>query len=225
MITFRVSITTNRRNNHWIQSIMYIEGYHQAYEYFVMNEDGNAVTRKLIDEFKSSYPELTFLEERIITASENDRRRFLEENRKVYNLAVEQNLCSDLLRKHMSCWTKIDKSGAVTRQRTKMNGIPTSDIKHHCKRFDGNRAVMEFFNKNQCPVCRDSFKEVLEEDRHITTQPCGHPVCCKCCDDILRTNQNPSCPICREDMDIEKFHVMKFDTNLQPIPEDRRIYY
>ena len=225
MITFRVSITTNRRNNHWIQSIMYIEGYHQAYEYFVMNEDGNAVTRKLIDEFKSSYPELTFLEERIITASENDRQRFLEENRKVYNVAVELNLCSDLLQKHMSCWAEVGKNGAVTRQHTKTSGIPSCDLKHHFKRFEGNKAVMEFFNKNQCPVCMASYKEILKEDRHITTLPCGHPVCCKCCDQILRTNQNPTCPICREDMDEIELDVMKFDINLQLLPEDRRIYY
>ena len=224
MTIFRVTITTNREDNIWIQRIIFHEGNHQAYDCRVMNEYGNIVTCELIDEFKFIYPELTFLEEQIITALENDRERFLEENREVYNIAVEQKLCTDLLLKHMSCWTKIDKSGAVTRKHTKMNGVPTSDIKHHCKRFDGIGAVMDFFETNECPVCKDSYKEILQEDRHITTQPCGHPVCCKCCDEILRANQNSTCPICREDMDIEKFDIMKFDTNLQLLPQGSKIY-
>ena len=225
MTIFRVTIITNREDNIWIQRIIFHEGNHQAYDCRVMNEYGNIVTCELIDEFKFIYPELTFLEEQIITALENDRERFLEENREVYNIAVEQNLCTDLLLKHMSCWTKIDKSRAVTRQHTKMNGIPSCDIKHHFKTFDGNRAVLEFFNKNQCPVCMASYKEILKEDRHIIIQLCGHPVCCKCCVKILRYNEFPTCPICREDMDEDEFQVMKFDVNLQQLAEERKIYY
>ena len=227
MTIFKVHISTNRENNIWIQRMIFYEGFHAAYECKVNNEDGNFITLRLINELKFIYPALTFLEEQIITALENGRQRFLKENRAVYNVAVEQNLCSDLFLKHMSCWTKIDTSRVVTRQHTYMNGIPSCDIKHHFKRFEGNRAVMNFFNANQCPVCKASYKEILKEDLHIIIQQCGHPVCCKCCDDICRYNEFPTCPVCREDIDMDRqeFHVMKFDVNLKQLPLGRRIYY
>ena len=224
MTRFRVYIKTNHRSNQWIQSIKFFEGYYQAsYECVVTHEDGNLVTCVLIDHFKSSYPELTFLEEQIITALENDRQRFLQVNREIVNMIVERNLRSDLLQKHLSCWHR-SASGAVTRQHTKKNGVPNCDLKHHFKRLDGSKAVMDFFNKNQCPVCMASYKEILQNDQHIIVQLCGHQVCCNCCDEILRTNQNPKCPMCREGMDENELNVMMFDINLQVLPEGRRIY-
>ena len=232
MTRFRVYMITNHENNHWRQIIKFCEGYHHAViEPVVTHEDGNVVTCGLIDHFKSRYPELTFLEEQIITALENDRQRFLEvitEYREILevNIAVDLNLPSDLLQKHLSCYAilcHIGKSVAVTRQHTKRNGIPNCDLKHHFKRFDGDKAVMDFFNKNQCPVCMASYKKIIQEDRHIIVQLCGHPAC-KCCDEILRTNQSPKCPMCREGMVGYELDVMTFDVNLQVAPKDRRIY-
>ena len=223
MRKFSVTISANLKNNEWMQSIWIYEDDLETYHCYVKNENGNVVTSKLIDEFQFVYPKLSFLKQEIITALENGRQHFLVENREIYKAIEQRYLSTDLLRKHISCWTAIDESGVVTRQDSKTNGIPDCDMKYHFKRLNENNPVMNIFNKNECPVCFDSYKKILEEHRHIVIPPCGHPICCNCCDETLR--RKPECPCCRADVDVDELHVMKFNINLQPLPQERSIYY
>ena len=202
------------------------EGNLETHDCQVEHEDKHFVTSRLVNELKVIYPRLSFLSKEIIEASEIGRQEFLMENRKVYNIAVEHDASNNQLRNHICCCseiTEIDRSCVVTRQDARLNGIPNCDMKHHLKRFDKTSHSMEYFNRNKCPVCMISYKEILEEDRHIVIPECGHPICCTCCDEHLRNK--PECPCCREEMDKNKFEAMKFDINLQLLPQGRRIFY
>ena len=221
MTKLSVMISINRVNNKWIQSFQFYEGKLESYEGQYEHEDENDLTRNIIDEFETFYPGLSFLSEKIIEALNSSREQFLMDGRKNYYLAVEHDVSNDQLQNHMCCWKKIDKT--VTRKYTRMNGVPNCDMKHHFKRFDNTSKSMEYFNNKKCPVCMASYKEILEDDQHVVIPQCGHPICCKCCDESLRNK--PDCPLCREEMDIDKFDVMKFDINLQLVPQERRIYY
>ena len=226
MIKLSVMVITNRVNNKWIQSIEVYEGKLRSFDCQFGHEDGNNVTTELIDEFEYLYPSLSILSEKIIETLNFSREKFLMKGRIVYNLAAEHDVSKNQLQNHICCNGEIDKSGVVTRKDVKLNGIPNCDMKYHFKRFDKTSHSMGYFNNNKCPVCMATYKEILENDRHIVIPKCGHPICCKCCDETLRIK--PNCPLGREDMDIWKkgeFVVMKFDTNLQPLPQERRIYY
>ena len=222
MIKLSVMVITNRENNKWIQSIEVYEGKLRSFVCQFGHEDGNNVITGLIDEFELFFPSLSILSEKIIEALNLNREQFLMEG-KYYNLAVEHDVSNDQLQNHISCWNKIDETCAVTRKYSRLNGVPNCDMKHHFKRFDNTSQTMKYFNNNKCPVCLASYKEILEKDRHIVIPECGHPICCKCCDEVLRNK--PECPLGKGYMDIDKFYVMKFDTNLQLLPQERKIYY
>ena len=225
MAIFSVYIYTNHVNNKWIQTIEICEG-ELDYTCIVDHEDENVVTSKIVGEFKALYPRLSYLNQKVIAASTFGRQQFMMKDREICNIAVQQDVSNDQFENHISCCNKIDTSGAVTRQNAKNNGIPNYDMKHHFKQFGAEKSVMDFFTENKCSDCRASYNEILEEDQHIVIPQCGHPICCKCCDETLRIK--PNCPLGREDMDIWKkgeFVVMKFDTNLQLLPQERRIYY
>ena len=91
------------------------------------------------------------------------------------------------------------------------------------KTIEENSPTMNFFTQNSCPVCMASYKEVIEEDHHIVIPACGHPICCKCCDEVLRNDGR--CSICRDDYDIDEFDIMIFDINLQKIPHKENVFY
>ena len=91
------------------------------------------------------------------------------------------------------------------------------------KTIEENSPTMNFFTQNSCPVCMASYKEVIEEDHHIVIPACGHPICCKCCDELLRNDGR--CSICRDDYDIEEFDIMVFDINLQQIPHKGNVFH
>ena len=226
MTKFSVIIDTNRVNNKWIQSIEVFEGKLETYDCQLEHEDGHIVTSRIVNELKSIYPSLSFLSQEIIEASEIGRQEFLMENKKVYNIAVEHDASNNQLMNHFCCCseiTEIDRSCVVTRQDARLNGIPNCDMKPHFKRFDKTSHSMEYFDRNKCPVCMKSYTKILEDDRHIVIPPCGHPICCKCSDEILRIK--PECPCCREEMDRDDFEVMKFDINIKLVPQERKIYY
>ena len=50
-------------------------------------------------------------------------------------------------------------------------------------RIWGNR--IQQFEDNECCVCLSNYKEILDEDLHIVIPSCGHPLCCKCADNIV----------------------------------------
>ena len=222
MTKFSAIIYTNRVYNKWIQTIEMYEGKLETHDCTVEHEDGHFVTSQLVDEFDKTYPRLSFLSQEIIEALKIGRQKCLIENRNGYNLTVERDISNNQLQNHICCRSETGKSGVVTREHARLNGIPNCDMKHHFKRFDETSHSMDYFNRNECPVCMKSYKEILEDDRHIVIPLCGHPICCKCSDEILRTKRK--CPCCREFIGTYEFDVMKFDIYIQLVPQERRIY-
>ena len=44
---------------------------------------------------------------------------------------------------------------------------------------------MKLFTENECPICMNTYKDTLEDDKHIVAHK---PVCCNCCDEIMRND-------------------------------------
>ena len=153
-----------------------------------------------------------------------DRQKFLETNEPVHTTVEELEVNSEMLMKHQSCWVNCNKEkGPFTRNYAKTNGIHSMCVKHTLKNLKENSPVMEFFTQNSCPVCMASYKEIIEEDHHIVIPKCGHPICCVCCDELLRNDGR--CSICRDVLDTENFDTMVFDINLQQIPHKGNVFY
>ena len=223
-INFELFTTTLQRNGEWVYIVRTFEKNHKSYDYSTTNKNESTLTRKVIEEFIYIYPKMKFLLTKFKTFLSNDCQKFLKTNVPVFSIVEELEVNPEFLRKHMSCWETYGKEkGPFTRNFTKKNGIHSSCIKHTLENFEANSPAITFFTENSCPVCMASYKEIIEEDHHIVIPPCGHPVCCKCCDEILRNNGQ--CSRCRDGFDIGKFDTMVYDLNLQQIPHIGKIFY
>jgi len=79
--------------------------------------------------------------------------------------------------------------------------------------IDKQSEVKKFFTDNKCSLCQDSYKEILGGDLHILVPSCGHALCCRCADDIMKSENN-ACPSCGEVFTSESFVFMKFNDDL-----------
>ena len=172
---------------------------------------------------ESVYPKLTFLKDKITSTLAMSREEFLIGNCTCFNLAVQEYINPVFFHKHMSCRRSKEKTGVVTRRSSKVHGIPNSDLKHYFKNLDKKSTVLDFFTENKCPICMSTYKEIFEDDNHIVVPWCGHPVCCKCCDEIMRNDAK--CSRCRGVFFNFGFDTMKFDVNLEILPHMTRIFY
>ena len=221
---FELMTRTSRKEDKWVHSLSIYEKNLLSYDVSCTDQNENTVTRLVLEEFVDNYPKMRFLLTKIKTCLGNDRRKFLETNEPVFSIVEESEVNPDLLRKHISCWERWEKKvGPFTRNFTKLNGIHRISVKNMLKYSKENRPAMNFFTQNSCPVCMASYKEVIEEDHHIVIPACGHPICCKCCDELLRNDGR--CSICRDDYDIEEFDIMVFDINLQQIPHKGNVFH
>ena len=226
MTEFWVTVTTCWRNDKLVQRISCFEGNLDTHHCELEHEDGNNLTSRLIKEFQDVYPKLTREKEEILRVLEYGRQTALRQNNVndlFWHKAVDRNLSSDVFRTHISCFNRKINSGVITRQDAEKNGIVNSDVKQHFKRFGEKSSVMKFFYEKRCEVCFDSYQEVLKEYRHIVIPSCGHPLCCHCRDENLRTK--PQCPFCNAKLNKYEFLVMKFDMNLQVLPQERQIFH
>ena len=82
---------------------------------------------------------------------------------------------------------------------------------------------MNFFEENQCSVCLSSYKEVLDENRHIVIPNCGHPLCCECADNILKSTKK-ECPRCRGNITCQPFKLMKFNADLKMETQNQTMF-
>ena len=111
---------------------------------------------------------------------------------------------------HVSCKNHC-KSAPATRSSIKKNGVPQEVVKHKLKTLDKNSEAMKFLKENQYPVCLESFEEILNGDFHLVESQCRHPLCCRCLDQILGS-ENPACPLCRSnDYHLYTFQKLNFD--------------
>ena len=65
------------------------------------------------------------------------------------------------------------------------NAVSQFELKEKLSVVYKNSEASKFFDENKCPVCMSNYKEILDEDHHIVVLSCGHPLCCKCADNIL----------------------------------------
>ena len=167
---------------------------------------------------------MKFLLAKIETCLSIYRHKFFKTNIPIFSRVEKSKIDPELLRKHVSCLkSRYKKIGPFTRNFAKKNGIHRISVKHTLKNLKENSPVMDFFTQNSCPVCMASYKEIIEEDHHIVIPACGHPICCKCCDELLRNDGR--CSICRDDYDIDEFDIMVFDINLQQIPHKGNVFH
>ncbi|XP_078100561.1 E3 ubiquitin-protein ligase RNF4 [Sander vitreus] len=57
-----------------------------------------------------------------------------------------------------------------------------------------------------CPVCLDSYSEIMESGRLVVSTRCGHVFCSVCLRDALKTSH--SCPSCRKRLTPRQYHPL-----------------
>ncbi|XP_061541133.1 RING finger protein 4 isoform X2 [Phycodurus eques] len=55
-----------------------------------------------------------------------------------------------------------------------------------------------------CPVCMDSYSEIVESGRLVVSTKCGHVFCSQCLRDALR--RSLTCPTCRKRLTSRQYH-------------------
>ena len=123
------------------------------------------------------------------------------------------------LKSHFSC--KTNKN--VNPQATGEAGVCQSELKNKLATHSTDSKTMKSFEDNKCSVCLSNYKEILDEDLHIVVPSCGHPLCCKCADNIL-VSEKKECPSCRENFTTQSFDLMKFNEDLTVNFEDKRLF-
>ena len=118
---------------------------------------------------------------------------------------------------HRSC--KMNQNEA-----TGENHVSQSEIAQKLSALDDEHPMLKQFKENKCSVCLSSYKEILDDKYHIVVPFCGHPLCCKCADEIL-TRSKKDCPQCSEIVDLESFNLMKFNNDLEIDRQDQKIYF
>ncbi|NP_001016554.1 E3 ubiquitin-protein ligase RNF4 [Xenopus tropicalis] len=58
--------------------------------------------------------------------------------------------------------------------------------------------------KVSCPICMDSYSEIVQSGRLIVSTKCGHIFCSQCLRDALKNA--PSCPTCRKKLNHKQYH-------------------
>ena len=166
--------------------------------------------KDIIVEFVEKFPTLecyiTRIEEWFSYLRENNI------NEKLYSiqeLSVEQVA----LLTHVSCGASaVVVSQPVTRRCARSYGIPQDHIKYLLKSLDEESKVLKFFKENECPICFNSYLDILQSNLHILVfEFCHHALCCNCLDNIIKTK--PECPCCRNEYTYTSF--MQFDIDLK----------
>ena len=106
---------------------------------------------------------------------------------------------------------------------TEESQIDQCEISQELKEYDEDSRVVKFFDKNSCPVCFGTYKEILDRKLHIVVPTCGHPLCCKCADNIVESISK-QCPCCRRKLTSDSYNLMKFNADLELDQQDQKVY-
>ena len=140
-----------------------------------------------------------------------------ENNRNNIHQSVEIPVTPrDLSEPHRSCITNQNEA-------TGKNHVNQSQISQKLSALDEESELLKQFKENKCSVCLSSYKEILDDKYHIVFPSCGHPLCCKCADEIL-TRSKKDCPQCREIVNLDSFNFMKFTNDLEIDTQDQKIF-
>ena len=128
----------------------------------------------------------------------------------------------DKLQPHFSC--KMYQNETATARESGENKLSQSEIQRKLAIVDKDGKVMKFFEENKCSVCLGNYKEIVNNDLHIVIPLCGHPLCCECADNILRS-QKIECPRCRGNITADSFNLLKFNADLQMVTKDQKVFF
>ena len=122
---------------------------------------------------------------------------------------------------HLSC-TK-NQNEEDTSKSSGESEISQFEVQQKLAIVDKTNKVLTFFEDNKCSVCLSSYKEILVENVHIVIPSCGHPLCCKCADNILNSEKKV-CPRCRGNVTADSFNLMKFNDDLGIKTQDSKVF-
>ena len=121
---------------------------------------------------------------------------------------------------HMSCGKNQKDSSTVLAE----NEISQFDLKQKLASLDKNAEAMKFYDNNKCSVCLSDYKEIVDEDLHIVVPRCRITLCCKCADEISGSEKK-ECPSCGGNITTDSFELLKFNSDLEVVLEDWRIFF
>lgn len=123
---------------------------------------------------------------------------------------------------HFSC--KMNQNENDTTHSSGGNEFSQSEVQQKLAIYEKENKVMKLFKENTCSVCLSSYKEILDDNHHIVVPSCGHPLCCECADNILRSTKK-ECPLCRGNFTADSFNRMKFNADLEIVAQDRKLFF
>ena len=170
----------------------------------------NTIANVFVNDYKSEY-----YKEKIIEGFEQLRLRnvtnILSDDMEIPVLPFEP---------HYSCKMKTVDSSTTDRQK---NEVSQCELKQKLTEVDKDSKVVKFFEDKKCSVCLSNYKEIVDEDLHVVVPSCGHPLCCKCADNIL-ASEKKECPQCRGNFTAQAFDLMEFNENLTVKYNDQKIF-
>ena len=179
-----------------------------------------AAVKSLISRLESLFPIIPNLEKRIEEKYKELMEMDWDSNQNADQEDMQQVLTftqaqADQMT-HLSCGFHSEKNYKlrVTRANTETVGLPQYDLKHRIQNLDINSRAFKFFNKNTCCICLETFKEVLDDERHLVVTSCNHVICCACLDSILKQKDIPLCPMCKSELDPFVIDLVFLDIDL-----------
>ena len=122
---------------------------------------------------------------------------------------------------HLSCKMNENEDSGI--RASGENESSQSEVQQKLSIVDKNSDFMKFFTDNKCSVCHSNYKEIFDDNFHIVIPSCGHPLCCKCADTILKSRKK-ECPRCRGNIRVAVFNLMKFNADLQMETRDQTVF-
>ena len=123
---------------------------------------------------------------------------------------------------YISCFFEFGKIRhfPVTRANTELWGLPQYDLKDRIQNLDKESRAFKLFNENTCCICLETFKEVLDDERHLVITSCNNVLCCAWLDNMLKKkkrNETALCPLCKVELEPDIFDLLALYIDLTVI--------
>ena len=138
-----------------------------------------------------------------------------------FPLLFEIPVFSEKPQAHQSCNLNDEQSGIL--ENCNVNELFQYQVKEKLENVQKDSKVLKFFEDKKCSVCLSSYKEIINDNLHIVVPTCGHPLCCKCADNILMSAKK-DCPQCRRNITADSFNLMRFYADLEIVTQDQKIF-
>ena len=219
----KIVIQRNSNNGLWnMLSIEVYRGENSSSELFIGNHRGSRLR------FRNEDEAISYLLDRQMSNSSELLRSKIVQGFQQMRIGVFYGNIQDTrvinveeqIEPHTSC--KKNEIEDSTNQTLEANEISQSLVQQQLAIVNKDSEVMKFLDENKCSVCLSSYKEVLDNNFHIVIPSCGHPLCCECADNILKSTKK-ECPRCRGNVTAISFNLMMFNADLQMVTQDQRV--